>query len=95
MFAFTGFQELWKKNRTRKALPKIGRTTVSPDERPSRRKTDWSQEESERERQVSEALYGATKERPGLDALLEEAPRILEHNRQDRVREVSCTRLSH
>lgn len=93
MFANVTFHELWRKRMQRRALPKIGRMTDSPREDTSKnpQSRTWSMEESERERQVTEALYGATKERPGVEALFEEAPRIIEHNRQDREREVSLS----
>ncbi|CCM02827.1 uncharacterized protein FIBRA_04939 [Fibroporia radiculosa] len=71
--------------RQRRALPKIGQSTVvAPVSEQQGR--DWSEQRSGPERMIIEALYGVDgRGLPGLEALEEEHERIQEHLRRDRT----------
>jgi len=66
----------------RRALAKMGNSQMSEQQRD----VDgglFSDKKSQREMMLQEALYGAYKGRPGLEAVVEEAPRIREMKERD------------
>ena len=69
----------------RRQLPKLGSASIDTLD-----STDapWSAMDTSREVKLKEALLGATRGRPGLDALKEEAPRILAFRADDKQSQV-------
>lgn len=69
----------------RRQMPKLGSAKIDTFDKMD---ATWSAMETSRETKLQEALFGATRGRPGLDALKEEAPRILAFKEDDRRSQV-------